>query len=77
MPLMVSGHTDAIGSDEYNQKLSERRANAVRRYLIEKGIASARIQVKGYGKRMPIADNKTPEGRAMNRRAELGVVDGR
>lgn len=77
MPLMVSGHTDAFGSDEYNQKLSERRADAVRRYLIEKGIASARIQVKGYGKRMPIADNKTPEGRAMNRRAELGVVDGR
>ncbi len=74
-PLMVSGHTDAIGSDVYNQKLSVRRANAVRRYLIENGIASSRIKVRGYGKHMPIADNKTPEGRAMNRRAELGIVN--
>jgi OOP family OmpA-OmpF porin len=63
-----------MGSDAYNQKLSERRANAVRDYLIQKGIASSRIQVAGFGEKRPIDDNKTAEGRAMNRRAELEVV---
>ena len=73
-PVLVEGHTDYMGSDAYNQKLSERRANAVRDYLIQKGIASSRIQVMGYGEHRPIADNKTAEGRAMNRRSELEVT---
>jgi OOP family OmpA-OmpF porin len=73
-PVTVEGHTDSIGSNQYNQKLSERRANAVRQYLIEKGIASSRIQVIGYGEERPIADNKTAEGRAKNRRAEFQVT---
>jgi outer membrane protein OmpA-like peptidoglycan-associated protein len=73
-PVTVEGHTDSIGTDQYNQKLSERRANAVRKYLIEKGIASSRIQVVGYGEQRPIADNKTDEGRAINRRAEFEVT---
>ena len=72
-PVTVKGHTDYKGSDEYNQKLSERRANAVRDYLIQKGIASSRIQVVGYSEHRPIADNKTSEGQAMNRRSELEV----
>jgi outer membrane protein OmpA-like peptidoglycan-associated protein len=73
-PVTVEGHTDYIGSDQYNQNLSERRANAVRKYLIEKGIASSRIRVVGYGEKRPIADNKTKEGRAINRRAEFEVT---
>ncbi len=73
-PVTVKGHTDYKGSDEYNQKLSERRANAVRDYLIQKGIASSRIQVVGYSEHRPIADNKTAEGQAMNRRSELEVI---
>jgi outer membrane protein OmpA-like peptidoglycan-associated protein len=73
-PLTIEGHTDSIGSTQYNQRLSERRANAVRRYLIEKGISSARIRIVGYGEQRPIADNKTPEGRALNRRAEFEVT---
>jgi outer membrane protein OmpA-like peptidoglycan-associated protein len=73
-PVTVEGHTDSIGSDQYNQKLSERRATAVRKYLIERGIASSRIRVVGYGEQRPIADNKTREGRAINRRAEFEVT---
>ncbi len=74
IPVVVEGHTDYIGSDQYNQKLSERRAAAVRNYLIQKGIASSRIRVVGYGEQRPIADNKTREGRAINRRAEFEVT---
>ena len=70
-PVTVEGHTDYRGSDAYNQRLSERRAAAVRRYLIEKGIASDRIKTVGYGEQRPVADNKTVEGRALNRRVEL------
>lgn len=73
-PVTVKGHTDYKGSDEYNQKLSEKRANAVRDYLVQKGIASSRIQVVGYSEHRPIADNKTAEGQAMNRRSELEVI---
>jgi OOP family OmpA-OmpF porin len=73
-PLTIEGHTDSIGSTQYNQRLSERRANAVRKYLIEKGISSSRIRIVGYGEQRPIADNKTPEGRALNRRAEFEVT---
>ncbi len=73
-PVTVEGHTDSIGSDQYNQRLSERRANSVRKYLIENGIASSRIRIVGYGEQRPIADNKTNEGRAINRRAEFEVT---
>jgi OOP family OmpA-OmpF porin len=73
-PVTLEGHTDSVGSVEYNQRLSERRANAVRQYLIEKGIASSRIRVVGYGKLRPIADNKTDDGRAINRRVEFEVT---
>jgi len=72
--VTVEGHTDSKGSVQYNQRLSERRADAVRQYLIEKGIASSRIQVAGYSKLRPVADNETAEGRAMNRRTEFEVT---
>jgi OOP family OmpA-OmpF porin len=67
----VAGHTDSIGTDEYNMGLSVRRADAVRMYLIDKGIAADRLTVKGYGESQPIADNATQEGRFQNRRVEL------
>src|SRR5581483_5725932 len=64
--VVVEGHTDSIGSDAYNQKLSLRRANAVRDLLVHEGIDAARIRTEGLGKSHPIADNKTAEGRAKN-----------
>jgi OOP family OmpA-OmpF porin len=73
-PVTVEGHTDYMGSVQYNQKLSERRASAVRQYLIQQGIAPARIQTVGFGKLKPISDNKSAEGRAVNRRAEFEVM---
>ncbi len=73
--VRVEGHTDWIGSDAYNQKLSEARANSVRNYLIQKGIEPDRLQAAGYGESRPIADNNTVMGRARNRRTEFTVVD--
>jgi OOP family OmpA-OmpF porin len=67
----VAGHTDADGSDEYNLKLSDRRAKAARDYLIKKGLPATQLTAKGYGETQPIADNKTAEGKAKNRRVEL------
>lgn len=67
----VAGHTDSVGTEQYNMGLSERRANAVREYLISRGVAADRLTVKGYGESMPIADNTTAEGRFKNRRVEL------
>lgn len=72
--LDVSGHTDSIGTNQYNQKLSERRANAVKAYLLNKGVAADRIVTTGYGEEKPVADNKTAEGRALNRRVEIRSV---
>jgi OOP family OmpA-OmpF porin len=71
--VVAEGHTDAVGSDEYNQALSLRRANAVRDYLVAGGIDAARIQVEGYGESRPVASNDTDDGRAQNRRTELRV----
>jgi len=73
--LEVEGHTDNTGSDELNQTLSERRAETVRRYLVEQGLADGSVTAKGLGKTMPVADNDTPAGRQKNRRVEI-IVSG-
>ncbi len=69
--LQVEGHTDSVGGDDYNQQLSEHRAEAVRDYLVQQGISAPSIEAKGFGKTEPIASNETPEGRQQNRRVEL------
>ena len=77
--VTIEGHTDSKGTDAYNQKLSERRANAVKHYLVSKGVEASRLDTVGKGESQPIAPNTkpngkdNPEGRAMNRRAELKV----
>lgn len=71
--VYIDGNTDKIGTDEYNQKLSERRAAAVRAYLVKKGISNSRIKSQGNGEREPVATNNTVEGRSKNRRAELVI----
>jgi OOP family OmpA-OmpF porin len=71
----VAGHTDSIGSEEYNQGLSERRANAVKDYLTAQGVTATRLTAKGYGESQPVASNDTEAGRAENRRVELIVLD--
>ena len=71
----VGGHTDNVGSVKFNQKLSEARAHAVRDYLVSKGVNPANLTWKGYGEGGPIADNKTDEGRAQNRRVELHKIE--
>ena len=73
--LAVEGHTDSIGTDEYNRQLSEQRAGAVRDYLTQQGISADAITASGFGKSEPVASNDTPEGRQQNRRVEL-VVSG-
>jgi outer membrane protein OmpA-like peptidoglycan-associated protein len=70
----VAGHTDSTGSVEYNQKLSERRANSVAQYLESQGLASNRVVTVGAGETRPVADNSTPEGRQSNRRVELTLT---
>lgn len=70
----VAGHTDSVGTAESNQTLSERRANTVAQYLVSKGIVRDRTIVVGAGENMPVADNSTPEGRALNRRVELSLL---
>jgi len=75
LKLSVEGHTDSIGSDEYNMTLSEKRANSVRDYLIAQGVNEGSITAQGFGKTRPVATNDTNEGRALNRRVEL-VVSG-
>jgi outer membrane protein OmpA-like peptidoglycan-associated protein len=72
--ISVEGHTDAVGSDLYNEKLSVRRAEAVFRYLVNHGVAPERMEAIGYGKTRPVAENNTESGRAQNRRVELHVV---
>ncbi|NYT66488.1 OmpA family protein [Alcaligenaceae bacterium] len=72
--LIAVGHTDSIGTEQYNQGLSERRANAVKNYLVSKGIPADRIYAEGKGELNPVASNKTREGRAQNRRVEIEIV---
>ena len=72
--IIAVGHTDSVGSDAYNQKLSVKRAEAVKAYLVTKGIEKNRVYTEGKGEKQPVADNKTTEGRAKNRRVEIEVV---
>ena len=70
--VIIEGHTDSVGTDAYNQRLSERRANAVRDYLVrQQGIERSRIDTRGYGESRPVASNTTAAGRAQNRRVEV------
>ena len=72
--LNISGHTDSVGKKAYNQKLSDRRAHAVADYLVNAGVPASSIKsVEGYGASNPVADNKTKEGRAQNRRVEIQI----
>ena len=72
--IIAVGHTDSIGKDGYNQKLSVARSEAVKAYLVSKGIEKNRVYTEGKGEKQPVADNKTSEGRAKNRRVEIEVV---
>jgi outer membrane protein OmpA-like peptidoglycan-associated protein len=72
--LAIEGHTDSRGTDQYNQALSVRRAEAVFRYLVNKGLAPERMRAEGFGESRPVADNETDAGRAQNRRVELRVL---
>ncbi len=72
--IIAVGHTDSVGTDAYNQKLSVRRAEAVKGYLVSKGIEANRVYTEGKGEKQPVADNKTAAGRAKNRRVEIEVV---
>jgi outer membrane protein OmpA-like peptidoglycan-associated protein len=69
--VAVEGHTDSVGGDEYNQELSERRAQSVRDYFVQQGISASAVEARGFGKNEPIASNDTAEGRQQNRRVEL------
>ena len=72
--IVAAGHTDSRGSEEYNQGLSERRANSVSQYLLDNGVIEARIEAVGFGEKHPIAGNSTEEGRSLNRRVELSLL---
>ena len=72
--VIAVGHTDSVGSDKYNDRLSQRRADSVKAYLVSKGIEPNRIYTEGKGEKQPVASNKTKEGRAKNRRVEIEVV---
>jgi OOP family OmpA-OmpF porin len=71
--ITISGHTDSVGSEAYNMKLGQRRADTVKDYLVSKGVPASKITTKSFGESQPVASNKTAEGRAKNRRAEVDV----
>lgn len=73
--LLIEGYTDSVGTDAVNQTLSQRRAESVQRALVSRGVTPDRITTQGYGKQFPVADNGSPEGRAMNRRVEIVIAD--
>jgi OOP family OmpA-OmpF porin len=73
--VSVDGYTDSIGTDAYNMKLSQRRADSVKTYLVGKGVSASRLTTHGFGESNPVASNETKDGRAMNRRVELKVAD--
>jgi flagellar motor protein MotB len=75
MRIEIDAHTDNVGDAAYNQQLSQKRASAIRTYLVQKGIDGNRIIAKGYGENVPVGDNNTEEGRAMNRRVEISVIE--
>ena len=70
----IGGHTDSTGSPDFNRKLSQQRAESVMKYITSKGIKSARLQAKGFGPDVPVADNATPDGQEANRRVEFLIV---
>ena len=72
--ILVLGHTDNVGTDQYNESLSEKRANAVKNYLISQQVTGSRMSTEGYGETDPVADNETEAGRAQNRRVEVVIV---
>ena len=72
--IEIAGHTDAVGPEDYNQRLSEQRAEAVKAYLVERGVAADRISVVGYGELQPRSTNDTVEGRRLNRRVEIRAI---
>ena len=72
--LMIEGHTDSVGNDDYNMKLSKRRADAVANYLKSKGVTSNRFKVEAFGETRPRFENETKEGQSKNRRVEIGVT---
>jgi OOP family OmpA-OmpF porin len=72
--IVAVGHTDSVGTDAYNQKLSIRRAEAVKKHLVSQGIEAKRIYVEGKGESQPVADNKTAEGRSKNRRVQIEAI---
>ncbi len=72
--IIAVGHTDSVGADAYNQKLSIARSEAVKAYMVSKGIDKSRVYTEGKGEKQPVADNKSKEGRAKNRRVEIEVV---
>ena len=74
MVVEIQGHTDNVGKDEDNMKLSQDRADEVRKYLVSKGIETARVTSKGYGPSQPVADNTNDVGKAKNRRTSLKVI---
>jgi OOP family OmpA-OmpF porin len=71
----VQGHTDSVGNDRFNLKLSQKRAESVKAYLVKQGVSADRMVPKGYGENVPIADNRTKDGRAQNRRVEFVITE--
>jgi outer membrane protein OmpA-like peptidoglycan-associated protein len=75
LKIEISGHTDNVGAESFNELLSQRRADAVVSYLVEKGVNKNRLSAKGYGQSNPVDSNDTAEGRASNRRTEFEIIE--